>query len=191
MDEEWEPVELHEGGVYDVTLSKSVRGVWTVRIKQANTTLFSTSYTAFILGSFPEKPLFRFRTRTDQTIFVDKEKSDIRNIFAGMFEHSVADYLREEYGYNVTIRYKPPYLHGKEIDIYAEKSGRYKTITACECKLRLNNNPITFEEIEKFNHKVEKIRDVGSIVGVRTFYFCFVTNAENIDPMIIKFTKEH
>lgn len=77
------------------------------------------------------------------------------------FETAVQDYLRTQYNYyDVSTRYKPPYLEGKEIDVYAKKgqTGAAQIITICECKLKFFNQIVQAEEIIAFLEVTEKVR---------------------------------
>jgi len=83
------------------------------------------------------------------------------NLQARYFEICVQEFLRVKYGYSdVITRYKPPYLKGKEIDVYARKGmiGERKFITICECKLRFENREIQQEEIRDFLEVASKVR---------------------------------
>lgn len=87
------------------------------------------------------------------------------NLQARYFEICVQEFLRAKYGYpNVTTRYRPPYLKGKEIDVYARKGviGERKTVTICECKLRFEKREIQLEEIAEFLEVTSKVRQYES-----------------------------
>lgn len=81
------------------------------------------------------------------------------SMYSRLFEVESERYLKEKHNCTSTFSpYKPPYLEGKQIDIYAEKGMRDKTITACECKLRFNNGPLTAEEVNDFAKKMANFR---------------------------------
>ncbi len=97
--------------------------------------------------------------RKQEARFSETVGSFITNLLSYKFEKEVEYYLRQEHQYSRTLtRYKPPYLN-REIDVYASKGDRKTVITVCECKLRLNNQPISAEEVEKFAETVERIRE--------------------------------
>ena len=83
------------------------------------------------------------------------------NLQAKHFETCVQELLRSKYGYtDVIARYRPPYLEGKEIDVYARKGiiGERKAVTICECKLRFEKRDIQLEEIANFLEVALKVR---------------------------------
>jgi len=83
------------------------------------------------------------------------------NLQARYFETCVQEFLRSRYGYtDVITRYKPLYLKGKRLDVYARKGvlGERKTVTLCECKLRFNNKEIKLEEIDDFFNVASKVK---------------------------------
>ncbi len=82
--------------------------------------------------------------------FLGNSVFSFENYMSRIYEDAIADYLRKIYQYNTTPRYKPEYLQGGEIDVFAEKGLMPKNITICECKLRFNEAPITLQEIKKF-----------------------------------------
>ncbi len=85
----------------------------------------------------------------------------LENLQARYFEICVQEFLRMKYGYpNVVTRYNPPYLKGKEIDVYARKDliGERKAVTICECKLRFEKREIQLEEIVDFLGVTSEVR---------------------------------
>jgi len=95
--------------------------------------------------------------RKQETRFSEKIESFINNLLSDKFEREVEYYLRQEHQYSRTrTKYKPPYLK-REIDVYASRGDRKTVITVCECKLRLNKQPITVEEVEKFAEITKRI----------------------------------
>lgn len=86
-------------------------------------------------------------------VAVTEAMKTLENLQARYFEICVQEFLRTKYGYsNVITRYKPPYLKGKEIDVYARKDsiGERKAVTVCECKLRFEKRAIQLEDIADF-----------------------------------------
>lgn len=91
----------------------------------------------------------------------DKATDTYRNLQARYFEMCVQEFLRSKYGYtDVVTRYRPPYLKGKEIDVYARKgrTGERKIITVCECKLTFEKSEIGLEEIGDFPEVASIVR---------------------------------
>jgi hypothetical protein len=121
--------------------------------------------------------------------FLD-EVSSYENTLSHLFEFKVGEFLRQRYNYSkVLIRYKPVYLDGKEIDIYAEKGQIERSLTICECKLRLNNSPISLHEVESFGEKIPIIKEKEAIVHRTRFNFWFITNADFLDADVKVYTK--
>jgi len=127
---------------------------------------------------------------------IEKFQSFIDNLLAYKFEQEVENFLRKEHGYVYSwCRYKPPYL-GKELDVYASKGGKHVTITICECKLRLGDQPITEEEIQYFSNKTATVRQYeqqkankeGKQVRI---YLWFITNADKVEEEAIKLAKKN
>lgn len=115
------------------------------------------------------------------------------NLHARYFEICVQELLRAKYGYsNVITRYKPPYLKGKEIDVYARKGmiGERKTVTICECKLRFEKREIQLEEIADFlevtlkvrQHELELIAEEGGSTKIEAW---LITNSI-VSPSALK-----
>lgn len=91
-----------------------------------------------------------------------------RNLHASRFEMNVKDYLRTKYQYyDISTNYKPPYLSGKEIDVYAKKglTGTAQIITICECKLKFFDQVVQPEEITKFLTVTEKVREHETLLA--------------------------
>lgn len=127
---------------------------------------------------------------------IEKFQSFIDNLLSYKFEQEVENFLRKEHGYVYSwCRYKPPYL-GKELDVYASKGGKHVTITICECKLRLGDQPITEEEIQYFSNKTATVRQYeqqkankeGKQVRI---YLWFITNADKVEEEAIKLAKKN
>lgn len=113
----------------------------------------------------------------------------IENWYANGFERAVADFLQERCKYDyVKIHYRPPYLKGKELDVYAMKFGEERVITLAECKLRVydENKPITFKEVKRVeetmrdveNYEKEKAIKEGCRLKINKWIF---TNAKMIE----------
>lgn len=86
-------------------------------------------------------------------ITINEVLETYRSLQSRHLEICVQEFLRSKYGYaDIVTRYKPPYLAGKEIDVYAKKgrTGESKTVTFCECKLRFNDGEISLEELLGF-----------------------------------------
>ena len=122
--------------------------------------------------------------------FLDKGVYAYENTRSRTFEDRVADYLRDEYQYTATTRFKPSYLEGKEIDVFAEKGIKQKKYTICECKLRQNDSPITMDELRYFQQKIEKVKNNESKRGEAKFYFWFVTNIDDLENGLREYSKQ-
>jgi len=125
-------------------------------------------------------------------------RREIENLYSYEFEGAVADFIREKYGYNLVVRnFSPPYLDGKELDIYAVKFGDPRRLTLVECKLRIydENNPITYEEVERAKEIMQKIeeyeRDKANKEGdrLKTYKWIF-TNSRTIESRARELLKE-
>lgn len=112
-------------------------------------------------------------------------KKAFSNLQARQFELCAQELLQSKYGYtDVITRYKPPYLKGNEVDVYARKGrvGEKKFVTICECKLRFENQEIQVGDIAKFikiaskvkQHETEVIAKEGGSVKIRAW---LITNA--------------
>jgi len=97
--------------------------------------------------------------------FLDKYPITVREIenwYAHEFERATAEFVRDKYGYHHTrVNFRPPYLEGKELDVYAMKFGRIRHLTLIECKLRIYDefNPITVIEVASAKEVMQKIED--------------------------------
>lgn len=118
--------------------------------------------------------------------FLDETDSCLDNFAAYKFETEVESYLRRELQYTHSFcRYKPPYL-GRQIDVFASKGDQRTTITICECKLRFNNKPIDYDEIERFSELANTVRKHEGEKAARegrkvTTYAWLVTNADSAE----------
>jgi hypothetical protein len=106
--------------------------------------------------------------------------SSLENYLSRIFEDAVAYFLQEKYGYFTKIRNKPPYLGGKEIDVFGKNTNVDISYLICECKFRLRKNPITVEEISDFVDKTTIIKNQIDITNNETIKFWLVTNSEII-----------
>jgi hypothetical protein len=98
-------------------------------------------------------------------VSTDEAMKAFENLQARHFEMCVQEFLQSKYGYaNIITRYKPPYLKGKEIDVYARKGriGQRKIVTVCECKLRFNKRKMQLKEIDYFLEVASKVRQYES-----------------------------
>jgi len=142
---------------------------------------------AALVSSINLKDLWRLRSKIGG-IPEEKLASILTNLQARMFEDRVADFLRRTYGYaDVETRYKPPYLHGREIDVYAVKSQLRGTtrVTICECKMALDDREIAIKEIKNFKNLSKKVKLIESSrarnAGSRLkFEAWFITNSKNL-----------
>lgn len=110
--------------------------------------------------------------------FLDDETFSIENVLSRVFEDAFADFLRD-YGYVTMTRYKPNYIRPYEIDIYGTNDNR---VVICECKLRLKDRSISLHEVERFNDKINIIKQNEAITPEVDFWF--VTNTSNLDPKV-------
>jgi hypothetical protein len=121
--------------------------------------------------------------------YLEQDVFSYENYLSRTFEDSTADYLREKYGYGTKTRFKPIYLANREIDVFAEKGlGRDKTI--CECKLRINNSPITMDELERFAEKIPIIRENESKRVAPNFHFWLVTNSHTMQEGVVEYAEK-
>lgn len=112
------------------------------------------------------------------------------NYMSRIFEDAVANFLRENYGYEATTRFKPKYLDGLEIDVFAEKKIKAREITICECKLRLNDSAITMSELDDFWKKIQTIKENEDRRGDTRFHFWLVTNAKALEDGVEDYAKK-
>jgi hypothetical protein len=77
---------------------------------------------------------------------------ELKNLLAGMFERVVADFVRNNYGYDdVRQALKPPFLSG-EVDLYARfDRGKVLRVIVGSCKLRLEKPPLSVRADEVQN----------------------------------------
>jgi hypothetical protein len=122
--------------------------------------------------------------------FLDRGIFSIENYMSRIYEDSVAQYLHMKHGYSTKTRYKPQYLDGKEIDVFAEKLTP-RTFTVCECKLRLNDKPIIDVEITSFANKKDLIIKNEKRNLDDRFHFWFITNTKKIPEEIKELAKRN
>jgi hypothetical protein len=69
---------------------------------------------------------------------------ELKSLLAGMFERVVADFVRNNYGYDdVRQALKPPFLNG-EVDLYARfDRGKVLRVIVGSCKLRIEQPPLS------------------------------------------------
>jgi hypothetical protein len=139
---------------------------------------------AIVVSSITIQDLWLLKSGLKRVAVTEAMKA-FENLQARYFEICVQEFLRAKYGYsNVITRYNPPYLKGKEIDVYARKGmiGGRKTITICECKLRFEKREIQLEEIADFlevalrvrQHELELIAEEGGSTKIEAW---LVTNS--------------
>jgi hypothetical protein len=115
---------------------------------------------AIVISSITIEDLWLLKSGLKRVTITEAMKV-FENLHARYFEICVQELLRAKYGYsNVITRYKPPYLKGKEIDVYARKGmvGERKAIIICECKLRFEKREIQLEEIADFPEVALEVR---------------------------------
>lgn len=140
--------------------------------------------------------LWRLRSELGQ-ISDQALDSILTNVQARMFEDRVADYVRRKHGYSdVEVRYRHPTTESP-IDVYALKSKLRGTrsVTICECKLRVKDNPIKVDELEKFRDRATRIRDAEAVEAVKTsaklvFEAWFVTNSRKFPPEALQYVRD-
>jgi hypothetical protein len=114
-----------------------------------------------------------------------------------LFEVESERYLKEQYNYTSTFSpYSPPYLKGKQIDVYAEKGIRDRIITACECKFRFKGKPLSIEEVNNFAEKMAILRGYlrtqSERQGVRCKIFGWIiSNAMDAESEVWRVAKEN
>lgn len=152
---------------------------------------------AKLVSSITLQDLWILKSRL-KVITINQVMETYRSLQSRHFEMCVQGFLRSNYGYvDVVTRYKPPYLEGKEIDVYAKKgrTGELKTITICECKLRFNDREIQLEEIAVFLEVASKVRQYeqeltekeGGSVKINIW---LVTNT-TVSPLALKLLYKH
>lgn len=124
--------------------------------------------------------------------FLDEGGYSYENYLSRIFEDAVADYLRQNHQYDAVARTKPPYLEGKELDVFAEKGLPLKNITVCECKFRPVNpdSPITISEVQEFGEKAKKVEEHHRKSGVAKFWFWLVTNTDKLEEGVDEYSKK-
>ena len=118
--------------------------------------------------------------------FFDRGLYSYANTVARIFEDAVSEYLRNNEHYHTTTRYSPGNL-SNEFDVFGERgSMKNKKILVCETKLRIGKKPIIKAELDCFNQKAAKLKQINWNGNV-LFDFWFVTNIRNIEPEAKKF----
>jgi hypothetical protein len=117
--------------------------------------------------------------------FLNVKPYSYGNMLSRIFEEAVKNFLNDEHLYpHVTTRYKPRYLRGLELDIYAEKGGgKRKIITVCECKFRLpsRSHLVTIDDLDSFKRKKQMIEENEKAHGDAKLNFWLVTNGDKFD----------
>jgi hypothetical protein len=124
---------------------------------------FSENFAALV-SSITIQDLWLLKSDLKKVTIAEAVKA-FENLQAQHFEMCVQEFLRSKHGYtDVITRYKPPYLKGKEIDVYARKgrTGERKTVTVCECKLRFYKREIRLKEIADFLKVASKVKQYES-----------------------------
>jgi hypothetical protein len=191
----------------NTTLSFQSPGVWTTGVQFLQYELdqnlvdasmisgaieFSENF-AIIVSSITINDLLLLSTQS-KNITSDKILDTYKNLQSRHFELSVQGFLRTKYNYSdVVTRYKPPYLEGKEIDVYAKKgqTGEHKTIMICECKLKFFNLSVQIEEVTRFaelsakvqQYETELANKEGGSAKVKSY---LVTNS-SVSPATLEF----
>lgn len=144
---------------------------------------FSENF-AQLVSSITIQDLWLLKSRL-KGITINQAMTAYQNLQSQHFEMCLQELLRSKFGFiDVVTRYKPPYLKGKEIDVYAKKGriGEPKTVTICECKLRFSDAEIQPEEVINFievapkveQHEMELTCKEGGSVRINLW---LVTNA--------------
>lgn len=120
----------------------------------------------------------------------EEENKSNANLHSRKFEDATAEFLRDTHGYDTRVRWKPEYLEGKEIDVFAVKGISPRNITICECKLRLYDRPITLDEVTYFAEKIKIIEAEEGKRGNTTFHNWIVTNVKNYDEDVIQYASD-
>jgi hypothetical protein len=142
---------------------------------------------AKLVSSVTERDIWRLKSKLGR-FSEEKLVSIVSNLQAHTFEDRVADFLRRKHGYTaVETRYKPPYLEGKEVDVYATRSSGHGSteMTICECKLVIGNREISKDEVDVFRSVATRVAEVESAKahqrGETTSIRCwFVTNTHRV-----------
>lgn len=124
---------------------------------------------AEVVSSITTEDFWRLKSNLKR-VPVSEAMMAFENLQAHHFETCVQELLWSKYGYTgVITRYKPPYLEGREIDVYARKGlvGKRKNVTICECKLKFGNAEVRLEEIKHFLEVVPKVRLYESALSAK------------------------
>lgn len=117
--------------------------------------------------------------------FFDTGEFSPESMRSRLFEEVAANYIRSiDYVVKTRVQY-----FGKEIDIFSEKlSKEKKDMIICECKLRMEDSPLTIDELQTFNDKKE-------LVIKHEFFenceFWMISNTEQLIDGVKKYADEH
>jgi len=129
-------------------------------------------------------------------VVMSRNESFLDNLASYKFAREVESYLRRVYQYsNTSCGYSPPYLN-REIDVYASKGDQRMTITICECKLRLDSQPIDADEVMKFAEIANAFRDYEQVKAAKEgkqvkIHAWIVTNTDSVYGDAAKAAKEN
>ncbi len=187
MSEEWRTIKLPANRKLNITLQRD-GSVTTIRVRDGGEGGMIWASMTTSIADF-SKPFSLLTFETSESNILPPSFSE-ENFLSRRFEEQVASYLVRKFNYGYAVSMKPYYLDGKEIDVLAEKGVMPKTITVCECKLRLNDSPITMQEVNDFAEKIVKIKQNETKRGEVTFYSWFVTNTDKLEEGVREFTKK-
>lgn len=187
MEEEWRATELPANKKFNITLQID-GSVATIRLIDVENGATWVSMTTASIADFSKAfSMLTFKTSEGNIL---PPKFSEENFLSRRFEEQVAAYLVRRFNYDAAVGIKPAYLDGKEIDVLAEKGVMPKTITVCECKLRLNESPITIQELNDFAEKIVKIKQNETKRGEVKFFFWFVSNTDRTEDGVKESAKK-
>ena len=94
---------------------------------------------------------------------------------------------------HVQTRFKPKYLTGKEIDVFAYVNKEPLEIIVCECKFRQKEIEVAIatDEIDDFNEKVKIIKNNEKVNQPQSHLnFWFVTNSVSMNDDLRTYSKD-
>lgn len=117
--------------------------------------------------------------------FFDTDEFSAESMRSRLFEEVVANFIREK-GYAAKTRVK---YFGKEIDVFSENiTEKSKDLIICECKMRMDDSPITLDEVELFNEKKDL---VAKHEVCDKCEFWLVSNTEQLMDGVKNYADEH
>ncbi len=187
MSEELRIIKLPANRKLNITLQRD-GSVTTIRVRDGGERGMILASMTTSIADF-SKPFSLLTFETSESNILPPKFSE-ENFLSRRFEEQVSAYLVRTFNYDAAVGIKPAYLDGKEIDVLAEKGVMPKTITVCECKLRLNESPIAIQELNDFAEKIVRIKQNETKRGEVKFFFWFVSNTDKSEGGVKEFAKK-